>query len=192
MGSFFEEIQWFIKEAVWTCRCDLLYGHFSTLYGFGVVLILLFLIPKNDQRGFIKTFFYSFLLGGIFEYLAGLFSWEVLHIKFWDYSTMFLNIGGKTTIPIMVVWGVMGLVLVKFVYPLLSAWIEKIPYKLGNFICILFLLFLSFDMILSYSVFARMLLRHQGIAPVSFVGRFYDKVYNDEVIYNKYPILQGK
>ena len=100
-GSLFEEIQWFIEIGTFTCRCDLLYGHFSTLYGFGIVLFLLILVPRNNQRGFMKTFFYSFFLGGIFEYFAGLFSEKILNIKFWDYSTMFLNINGKTTIPIM-------------------------------------------------------------------------------------------
>ena len=47
-------------------------------------------------------------------------------------------------------------------------------------------------MALSYTVFARMILRHKGIKPVSFIGEFYDDVYNDSFMYNKFPILKGE
>lgn len=191
-GSFFEEIQWFIQHGVWTSRHDLLYGPFSTLYGFGLVLFLIILGPKNHKRGFFKTFLYAFFLGGIFEYLAGVLSETVFDIKFWNYSGMFLDINGKTTIPIMIGWGIMGVVLLKIVYPIVSKWIEKIPYSLGKTFCILLFIFISVDMVLSYSVFGRMILRHKGIEAQTFIGRFYDEKYNDAYMYNKYPILKGE
>ena len=91
-GSYFEEIQWWIVHHCLTSRHDLLIGPFSTLYGFGMILFLLFLGPKNNRRGIMKTFFYAFLLGGIFEYIAGVLAEQICHIKFWDYSNLFLNI----------------------------------------------------------------------------------------------------
>ena len=191
-GGFFEEIQWFVIHKSWTCRHDLLIGPFSTLYGFGMVLFLLLLGPGNGKRGIFKTFFYSFLIGGIFEYIAGVLSEWVLNIKFWDYSSMLLNINGKTTIPIMMVWGILGVIVLKVIYPLGSIWIEKIPSKIGKPICILFFLFLTFDMVLSYSVFGRFVLRRDGNPPKTFIGEFYDKKFNDEFMYNKYPILKGE
>lgn len=191
-GSFFEEIQWFVHKGVWTSRHDLLIGPFSTLYGFGLILFLLILGPRNGRRGFIKTFLYAFLLGGIFEYIAGILSEWVFNIKFWDYSSMFLDINGKTTIPIMIIWGIMGVVLLKIVYPVVSKWIEKIPYTIGKIISILLLLFLSFDMLFSYSVFGRMVARHKGKEPKTMIGTFYDQKYNDAFMYNKYPILKGE
>lgn len=191
-GSFFEEIQWFIHKGKWTSRHDLLYGPFSTLYGFGIVLFLIILGPRNERRGVIKTFFYVFLLGGFFEYIAGMLAEKVFNIKFWDYSNMFLDINGKTTIPIMIVWGLMGVILLKIVYPVVSKWIEKIPYRVGSIVCVFMFVFLSLDMLLSYSVFGRMILRHRGVAPKSFIGEFYDKKYNDKYMYNKYPILKGE
>ncbi len=191
-GSFFEEIQWFIQKGVWTSRHDLLIGPFSTLYGFGLVLFLLILGPKNSRRGTIKTFFYAFLLGGIFEYIAGVLAECIFRIKFWDYSHMFLNIGGKTTIPIMLVWGVMGVIFLKIIYPVVSKWIEKIPYFIGEISCIFLFIFMTFDMLFSYSVFGRMILRHKGIPSQTWLGKFYDQKYNDEFMYNAYPILKGE
>lgn len=191
-GSFFEEIQWFIQHGVWTSRHDLLIGPFSTLYGLGLVLFLVILGPHNDRRGFIKTFIYAFFLGGIFEYIAGILAEKILNIHFWNYSSMFLNINGKTTIPIMIIWGIMGVILLKIVYPIVSKWIEKIPYKVGKTISFLLLLLLTLDMFFSYSVFGRMVARHKGKKPMTFIGAYYDQKYNDEFMYNKYPILKGE
>ncbi len=190
-GSYFEELQYFIKNDCFTTRHDLLIGPFSTLYGFGMILFLLILGPKNNYRGIGKTFLYAFLLGGIFEYIAGVVAEQICHIKFWDYSSMFLNINGKTTIPIMFIWGVLGTFELKILYPILSKYIEKIPPLIGKTLCILFLIFILFDMILSYTVFARMVKRKENIPPKTKIGVFYDQVFNDEFMYKKYPILRG-
>lgn len=191
-GSFFEEIQWFFKTGKWTSRHDLLYGPFSTLYGFGLILFLLILGPKNKERGIVKTFFYSFLLGGIFEYIASYLAEIIFKIKFWDYSQMILNIQGRTTIPIMIVWGIISVILLKIIYPFVSNILEKIPYVLGKFITIILFLFLLFDMTLSYSVFMRMRLRQQNYPAKTFIGEYYDNKYNDDFMYNKYPLLKGE
>lgn len=191
-GGLWEEVQWFVVHGNWTCRHDLLYGPFSTLYGFGMVLFLILLGPLNNERSVFKTFLYSFFIGGVFEYIAGVLAENILQIKFWNYSHMFLNIDGKTTIPIMFVWGLLGLLLLKVIYPIFSNWLEKIPFRIGKMISITLLIFISMDMILSYSVFGRMILRHKGIEPKTFIGKFYDEKYNDEFMYNKYPILKGE
>jgi uncharacterized membrane protein len=191
-GAFFEGIILLIQDGNFLVRHDLLYGPFSSLYGFGTVIFLILLIPKNNKRGIIKTFLYSFFIGGISEYIAGWLSEILFHIKFWDYSKMFLNINGRTTIPIMLIWGVMGTILVKVVYPFISKILKKIPYNVAISCFILIFIFMVWNMILSYSVFYRMVLRNRGIFPQTKIGAIYDKVYNDEVMYQKFPILKGK
>ncbi len=191
-GGFFEEIQWFIIHKTWTCRHDLLYGPFSTLYGFGLILFLILLEPRNNERSVLKTFFYSFFIGGFFELIAGILAEHLLNTKFWDYSSMILNIDGKTTIPIMFIWGLLGTVLLKIIYPILSHWIGKIPYQFGKIMNTILFFLIVINMLLSYSVFGRMIMRHKGIAPKTIIGEFYDKKYNDEFMYRKYPILKGE
>lgn len=191
-GSFFEEILFFFQNGSWTRRHDLIYGPFSTLYGFGVVLFLCVFVKKNVTRSIPKTFFYISLLGGLVEYIAGLLSETFLHIKFWDYSNMFLNINGRTTIPIMLIWGLMGTILLKVVYPFISKWIEKIPKKIGKPVCILLFILLALDMLVSYTAFFRMLSRSKGINAKNKIEELYDKLYPDEFMYQKFPILQGK
>lgn len=190
-GSYFEEIQWFIKHDCLTSRHDLLIGPFSTLYGFGMVLFLILLGPKNNQRSIFRTFFYACFIGGIFEFIAGVLAENICHIKFWDYSNLFLNIGGKTSIPIMLIWGLLGTLELKILYPILSNLIEKIPITIGKIITIFLFLFFLFDMSLSYSVFFRMIKRQEGKPPITKLGEYYDQKFNDTFLYNKYPILKG-
>lgn len=191
-GSFFEEILYCFQHGNWTCRHDLIYGPFSTLYGFGNVFYLITLGWKNKERGIIKTFFLAALLGGLLEFGVSLIIELIFHLKFWDYSNMILNFQGRTTIPIMLVWGLMGTLLLKLIYPLFSKYIEKIPYKIGTILFTILFLFLIYDIILSYSVFVRMYNRNKGIPPKTKIGEIYDQKYDDEFMYNKFPILKGK
>lgn len=191
-GGLFEETILFFQNGKWTSRHDMIYGPFSTLYGFGFAIYLLVFLKGNEKRGIIKTFILASLLGGVIEYSAGLFSENFLGIKFWDYSNMALNIHGRTTIPIMIIWGIGGTIILKVFYPFVSNFIEKIPYKIGNSIFIFLLVFMITNMTISYSAFLRMVFRNRGEAPKTIIGEIYDKVYNDEFMLKKFPILEGK
>ncbi len=190
LGSLLEEILYFFQHGEWTIRHDLIYGPFSSLYGFGFVILLLFLGFKNKDRGVFKTFLYCALLGGFFEYITSLFLEVWLNIKFWDYSKMFLNINGRTTILFMIAWGIIGVIIMKIIYPFLSDVIEKFPYKIAQPIYIVSLILMFINISVSYSAFVRFIYRGQGYNPKTFIGRYYDEVYNDDFMYKKFPILK--
>ena len=191
-GFVFEGTISFFIDGKWMHRSDLIYGPFSTLYGVGVVLNLALLLPKNQERGIFKTFILSSIIGGTYEYFAGFLAEAVLDIKFWDYSKMILNINGRTTIPIMIAWGVFGTVLLKLFYPFLSKWIEKIPQKITRPLCVTLLILIIINMCISYSAFGRMILRRRGEGPKTFIGKIYDKKFDDNFMYKRFPILKGK
>lgn len=191
-GTVFEEVLWFLQNQEWTRRQGVIYGPFSPLYGIGFSIYVIFLGKKYKERNIWKTFFYCCIIGGVTEYIASWFIEKFFHIKYWDYANIILNIHGRTAVPIMIVWGILGTVLIKWIYPRVSNWIEKIPYKIGETIYVLFLIFIAVDMILSFSAFGRMFARKQGKEPQTFIGKFYDEVYNDEFMYKTFPILKGK
>ena len=190
LGTFYEEILYFFKEGKWETRQGVLYGPFSPIYGIGVALFLAILGKHNDERGYIKTWLYSALIGGVAEYLMSLVADKVFGVEFWDYSNKFLNIAGRTTIPYMIGWGIGGLVLLKFVYPLISHLVEKIPRKVGNIIYYIVFAFLLVDMFLTYTALGRMALRDKGVEAKTFIGEMYDKYYNDEYLDKKFPIMK--
>ena len=191
IGVFYEELLTvvynFIEtgEYIWSPRRGVIWGPLSPIYGFGAVFMTIALVGYNDKwyMSFIKTA----LIGGIFEYLVSFFQEILLHTVAWDYSGFFLNIGGRTTVPYMLAWGLLGVIFVKVVYPLMSKFIESFPMSSGNTITIILLIIVSLDIIISWSAIARQSLRKENITPITFIGVAYDKYFNDDFLYKHFP-----
>lgn len=189
IGSIYEEVIFYLQFKEWTVRHDVLYGPFSTLYGLGTILFII-LLPKN--KSYFKTFIYASLIGGVFEYLSGLLCEKMFNIHFWDYSKEIFNIGGKTTILYASIWGIVGSLFIKLIYPKLSLLIDKITNKTFKIYCIIGIILMSFNIILSYSVFIRMVNRNKGVVANNIIDKFFDNVYYNEYMYHKFPILKNK
>ena len=98
-------------------RRGLLYGPFSPVYGFGAVIMSLFV---KEKRSPFKTFLYAALAGGSVEYLVSFLQETFTHSVSWDYTGKLLNINGRTTVIFMIVWGLLGVIFVHIIYPFLS------------------------------------------------------------------------
>lgn len=191
LGAFYEELLNFLKiyfshkTLVWSLRQGVIYGPFSPIYGAGAVILVKLLSNKNYS--YFKTFFYGFLIGGAFEYVVNFLQETFVGTKSWDYSNHILNINGRTTIPIMIFWGLGTLILIKFVYPHLSKLIEKIPYNFGNVILKILVVFLSLDMFISWTALIRQNLRRNNIPPITPIDKIYDKYYTDKFLAKYFP-----
>jgi len=191
-GTYFEEILFFIQHKEWTSRAGVLYGPFSPLYGCGVLLFVLLLGKKDKERNIFKTFFMCTFIGGVAEYFASLLFETFFQIRFWDYSTDFLNIHGRTTIPFMLVWGLFGTFLMKVIVPLISKGVKKIPIRVGVLLSFVLAILLSIDILLSFTAFIRMRERQKNHEALTFIGEFCDQMYSDDFMKEKFPILKGK
>ncbi len=196
LGAYYEEILNFIKcyladgSLVWSYRRGVLYGPFSPIYGAGAVLMAYFLL--KTKRNFLQTILYGGFLGGMFEYVVSFLQETFTGMVSWDYSTHFLNIHGRTTIPFMLVWGLVAWLFVDYLYPFLSRLIEKIPYKIGQGITLFLAIFLVLDMFISWTALIRQTFRRDNIPPYTILGTFYDRVYTDEVLAKHFPNMQVK
>lgn len=189
IGTYYEELLNFAKYGNYSDRQGLLYGPFSPIYGIGVAIFVVFLGKHNDERPLWKTLLYASLIGGGTEFMTSWVADVFFDVEFWDYSGYFLNILGRTTVPFMIGWGIGGTILMKVIYPFVSKWVEKVPYKIAHPIYIIVLVFIVVDMILTYSAFGRMAMREQGKKPYTFFGEFLDKQYSDEYMYDKFPVM---
>ena len=127
------------------------------------------------------------ILCGIAEYIFGVFQEIFTGTVSWNYSDHFLNINGRTSPYVMCIWGLICLIFVKYAYPPLSRLIEKIPLKIGNVIFWVFLIFLTFDMLISFSAVLKMNLRRHNIPTFTPYGEFLDSTYPDKRIRTAYP-----
>ncbi|MBO4352472.1 MAG: putative ABC transporter permease [Eggerthellaceae bacterium] len=117
-----------VDFGVYQDRAGLLYGPFSPIYGVGAVLMTIALNRFHDKNP-ILIFLVSAVIGGAFEYFVSWFMEVAFGIVAWDYSGTFLNINGRTNFMFMCMWGLLGLVWVKFATPLLLKLVNKIPWN---------------------------------------------------------------
>jgi len=164
-GTFYEEILHFITHREWSNRQAMIFGPFNPIYGIPAVIFILILGKDNET-----------LFG----------------VKFWDYNGYFLNIDGKTTLPFMLFWGILGVILLKLIYPFISKWLESIPYKVAQPVYTTVLVFMIFNSIITYGAFGRMASRNKGIEPNTFIGEFYDRIFTNSYMTNKFPAMKIK
>ena len=92
-----------------------LYGPLCPVYGFGGIVILL--LPPFLYQTWIPLFFASMILCTIVEYFVSWFMEKLFHARWWDYSNYKLNIKGRICLLNSVLFGFLGLGVIRFVYP---------------------------------------------------------------------------
>ncbi len=191
IGALYEELLNLVQvyyasgTLEWSLRRGVIYGPFNVIYGFGAV-IMVWLLARKQYSGW-QVFLFSALLGGFFEYAVSFLQETFIHTVSWDYSQEFLNINGRTTIPFMLVWGVMGYILIRKIYPVTSKVIESIPTERGETIFRILLVFMILDMLVSWTALLRQTLRHNQVPPLTPIDEFYDYYYNDERLRHYFP-----
>jgi len=185
LGAIYEDILVYLQTGVFMLHRGVIWGPFNVIYGFGAALMCWLLLRKQYNNW--QIFGMATLLGGAVEYGLSLLQEIFTGTTSWDYSNLILNINGRTTIPIMFVWGVMGLALVKLVYPICSELIEKIPVQLGNSLFWVLLVFMIFNCLISWTAIMRQGFRHNSMPPFTPIGEFYDEYFTDEYLHRYFP-----
>ena len=185
-GCVIETIFMWTKYGYYANRSSLIYGQFSLVWGFAVVIMNLFLYRFKDS-GAVRLFIMGTLLGGTYEYFCSMFTEIVFGTIFWDYSKLPFNLGGRINLIYCFLWGVVCLVWLKLLYPPLSRVIERIPQRLGVFFCRAFVIFITVDIILSSAALVRYHQRRDMIPPTTAFGEWVDETYMDGFMANRYP-----
>lgn len=128
-GFFLETIFAIITKGTLESRQSFLYGPFCIVYGIGAISLIFTLNKYKDST--IKLFLYGMLVGAIVEYLTSYIGEQMMHIKWWDYSSAFLNIHGRTCLFYAICWGILTIPLIKYINPALDKQIEKVFSKIS-------------------------------------------------------------
>ncbi|MGL5314566.1 MAG: putative ABC transporter permease [Peptostreptococcaceae bacterium] len=184
----------FIIETIWCIfrygeiqsRQGLIYGPFSQVYGFGAI-ILIMLLNQVKSKNRISIFMYSMIIGSIFEYSCSFVQQMLLGSISWHYSTTLSIFNGRTSIVYSVFWGILGYVLIQYLYPFCSKIIDKMPCRLGIRVTWIMILFMIFDFTISGAAVYRQNQRINNIPATSYMQQFLDKNYSDSYLEKIYP-----
>lgn len=98
-----------------------LYGPICPIYGFGAIIMLLFLNTFKDN--IIILFIAGFIVLSIWEYIVGVILEKKFNTKYWDYSGNFMNIKGRVCLLNSTFWGVLGVLFTIYIHPFIEKYI---------------------------------------------------------------------
>ena len=186
-GYIVEMIFSIISKGTLESRQSFLYGPFSGIYGLGAIVMVLFLryFNKNNNRLFIG----GFIVGSVVEYMISLFAEVILHVKWWDYSDMPININGRICVYFSIFWGFLAVYFMSYVHPKIERLINKIKKKFDEKklkVAVAFMtVFLIFDCLITAYALEMFFIRkvHDydlDVANKDYINEKYEKIYGNE------------
>ena len=191
VGYIIETIFGIVTKGVWESRQSFLYGPFCSIYGLGATIMIMFLHKYKKQ--YTKLFIGGFILGSIVEYLVSFFGEMMLHVKWWDYSDMPLNINGRICVYFSFFWGFLAIYLIASFNPNIDKlfnWIKtKISIKTLKTITVAITIFLFVDCVLTGMAMRLFLIRtiaknDINVPNKEVVINIYNEIYDNEKVSN--------
>ncbi len=188
LGLLFENTFHELYYHAYQDRAGLLFGPFSPIYGIGAVLMTLSLNRLHDAN-VVLLFFASALIGGAFEYAASWFMQLAFGAVSWDYSGMWLSIGGRTCGLFMAVWGVMGVLWMKLALPALLRVVNLIPWRMRLAVTAVCAALMLVDVIMTLQALDCWYERLSGAPVNSNIQRFYAAHFDDAYMRNRFQSM---
>ena len=125
LGWIIETIFCYIVDGIFTKR-GFLYGPICPIYGWGSLLLIIYLEHTNHTINYVKMFFLFIVIFSFFEYFVGFTLDALFSETWWDYSESKYNINGRITLLNSFLWGVITVLFTKIIYPIVNKIKEKI------------------------------------------------------------------
>ena len=177
-GFFAEMLYALVYTRTLEIRQGLIYGPFIQIYGMGAVAYYILISNIQEPK---KAFIWGMFMGGALEYLCS-FQEIFFGTISWDYSHLFMNLNGRTSLLYCFYWGIIAVVYLKIVYPSfqkMESLLDKVSIRI---ITIFFMLFMIFDITISCMAGNRQQERRQKIPANGPIDEFLDRTYPDELL----------
>lgn len=149
IGWIWEVILFLFQTGTFVNR-GVLHGPWLPIYGFGGLGIALFLQQFKKHPTLV---FLAALIGcGLMEYFTAWYLETFKHLKWWDYSGRFLSIDGRVCFISLFSFGLCGLAMTYFLYPILINLFNKIPRRCKKLLCTILLFCFLADFVYSSDV----------------------------------------
>lgn len=185
----------------WHLRQGLIYGPFIPVYGVGLLVFYIIAKKQNidkqvNKLTLLKIFLVASFLGGLVEYIFSYLQEEIWGTISWNYVNKPLNINGRTSIPIAILWGLGFVIFSLYVFPHLRKHNENIiNNKSLHIITIVCSILVMLDCTISFAATYRQKERKDNIKPSNHIEVILDKYYPDKYldgIYNNAVAVKVK
>lgn len=150
----------------WVCECiycgigarrfinrGFLEGPYCPIYGWGALIVLYALEPFKNNL--VLLFFAGMILTSLLEYATSVVMEKMFHSTWWDYSNRRFNLNGRICLRNSVMFGVMGVVVVRIIHPVIDSFLIKIPSTVQIITTILLMVVFLWDNIHTFHAILR-------------------------------------
>lgn len=116
---------------------------FCPIYGTGMVIIIIFL--SDISHNIILLFLGGVAVTTALEYIVGALLERIFKAKWWDYSDRKLNLGGYVCLTISLCWGVLCVIMMRWIVPYITSLIDGINIMFGNIFIYSFFIVIVLD-----------------------------------------------
>lgn len=191
MGVVVETLWIFIRKGYIESRVGLVYGLFNLVYGFGALAMMIGLYWLRDKNA-ILVMLGGVVIGTLVEYASSLVEEYMFGSSSWDYSEMPFNLNGRVNLLYSIFWGILALAWVRYLYPLMEQWINRIPNDIGKPLTWMLLVFMVVNIAVSAMAVKRWSARQNDIPPHTQVGTYFDRHYPDSRMKKIFPNMNFK
>lgn len=190
-GFVFEGLWCIIKVGHWENHSAVVWGPFCIVYGFGAVAIYLLSCWLHKKKFLIQFAAFS-IAGAVVEYFTSLFQELLFGSTSWNYSHHLFNIGGRVSLQMAAVWGVLGILFAKLLYPYIRKQLEKLHGKIPAILSAVLSIFMVANFAVSGLAVLRWSERQRVSEPSNRIEEVLDKYYDDETMEKIYCNLKFK
>lgn len=144
IGWLWETVYCSLKAKKFVYR-GFLVGPYCPIYGFGVVSVLYFVEPY--QNNVVVLYVFSAVLVTVLEYLTSYVLEKLFHATWWDYHDVPLNINGRVAVPVSLFWGLACVLIVKVINPQVLLLAQFLERTFGNVLPILLVGLMTVDLV---------------------------------------------
>lgn len=160
---------------------------FNPVYGLGTLVIVLFL--RNFRKPW-QVFLCGAFLGGLVEILLSLLEESLFGTRSWNYTTWPMSIAGRTTVPIMILWGALCMAVIFAFWKPADRFFETLPQKTLQVLGWCALALILFDLALTCAAIVRYVERDSP--PLTAFGEWLDKTFPDSFMRKHFPSMKIK
>ncbi len=179
IGFFLEGIWGMMRGGPWVSHATLVWGPFCPVYGLGAVAIYIAAGVMKGKPLLLRFFVYA-LAGGAVEFLVSLLQEVFLRAETWNYSEHFLNIDGRVSLKMTLLWGALGIAFSACFFPWLSRVFEKTHGRTSRVLCLLVCGFLAINFLMSGLTLNRWRNRRAEIPASNALEEYLDERYGNE------------
>ncbi len=186
IGFILEGIWDILRLGHWGNHSALVWGPFCIIYGVGAAGMY-FVSSKLRALAWWQQFIVYAFIGTAMEYFGSLAQEKVFGTVSWDYSDHALNIGGRVSLQMTLIWGFLGVLFAHFIFPRFAVFLSKMETRPWYICCAVTSVFMAVNLLFSAAAIMRWRERDSERTPSNEVEAFLDFTYPNERMESLFP-----